>query len=62
VLSQDERRRSALARGRQQRPQGHLKPLAGRAHRRHRGGVTFIEVGPVEPMREFSEHARKLFA
>jgi hypothetical protein len=26
------------------------------------GGVTFIEVGPVEPMREFSEHARKLFS
>jgi hypothetical protein len=25
------------------------------------GGVTFMEVGPVEPMREFSEHARKLF-
>ena len=26
------------------------------------GGVTFIEVGPLEPMREFSEHARKLFS
>jgi hypothetical protein len=26
------------------------------------GGVTFIEVGPLEPMRQFSEHARKLFS
>jgi hypothetical protein len=26
------------------------------------GGVTFIEVGPLEPMRELSEHARKLFS
>ena len=26
------------------------------------GGVTFIEVGPVEPMRDFSEHAKKLFS
>jgi hypothetical protein len=25
------------------------------------GGVTFLEVGPVEPMRRFSEHARTLF-
>lgn len=25
-------------------------------------GVVFIEVGPVEQMREFSEHAKKLFA
>lgn len=25
-------------------------------------GVTFVEVGPIQPMREFSEHARKLFA
>jgi hypothetical protein len=24
-------------------------------------GVTFIEIGPVAQMREFSEHARKLF-
>lgn len=26
------------------------------------GGVTFIEVGPVGPMRAFSEHAKKLFS
>jgi hypothetical protein len=26
------------------------------------GGVTLIEIGPVEPMRQFSEHARKLFS
>jgi hypothetical protein len=26
------------------------------------GGVTFIEVGSLEPMREFSEHARRLFS
>ena len=26
------------------------------------GGVTFIEVGPVGPMRDFSEHAKKLFS
>ena len=25
-------------------------------------GVTFLEVGPTEPMRAFSEHAKKLFA
>lgn len=25
-------------------------------------GVVFLEVGPVGPMREFSEHAKKLFA
>ena len=25
-------------------------------------GLPFIEVGPVEPMREFGGHARKLFA
>lgn len=26
------------------------------------GGVTFIEVGPVGPMRQFSEHAKKVFS